>query len=221
MEKLKEKLIKEAMKVMDDDDPSHDLEHALRVLRNAERISEVEGGDLSIIIPAALFHDSVNYPKNDPRSRYSAKESGELARGILEKFSFYDEGMISKVEIAILEHSYSGGIKPTMLESKIIQDADRLECLGAISIMRSFCSTGQMSRPFYNTKDPFCENREPDPGSYTVDLFYARYFSVLSRLNTDIAKEVAEKRIKFMYEFLDNLKDELLFGYKNNTSKVL
>ena len=209
MDKLRNKLIEEARTVIKDDDPSHDLEHALRVLNNAEYIAQFEGGDLEIIIPAALFHDVVNYPKDDPRSKYAPEESARVVRKILEKSQGYKKEKIKRVERAIIQHSYSKGIKPESLNSKIVQDADRLEATGAISIMRTFCSAGQMKNKFYNSKDPFCERREPDSLSYAIDLFYKRLLKIKDLMNTNTAKTLAEKRTRFLYTFLEQLRDEL------------
>lgn len=210
MEYLKNRLVEEARKSIKEDDPSHDLSHSLRVLGNAEYITQFERGDLEVIIPAALFHDVVNYPKDNLKSKYAAEESARVVRIILEKFSDYNKEKIAKVERAIIEHSYSNGIRPESLESKIVQDADRLEVTGAIAIMRTFCSTGQMGRRFYNPKDPFCEKRDPDSLLYAVDLFYKRLLKVKDLMNTETAKKLAEKRTRFLYDFLKQLKDEIV-----------
>ena len=200
-------LIGKAREIIDCDDPSHDLNHTLRVLNTAEHISKYEGGDLEVIIPAALFHDAINHPKNDPKSNYSADESAIVARDILITFPGYDPEKIVKVEQAIIEHSYNKGIKPQILESMIVQDADRLDATGAVSIMRTFSSAGQMNMEFYNSKDPFCEQRKP--GNYALDLFYKRLLKVGDLMNTKTAKTLAEKRTDFLYSFLEQLRDEI------------
>src|SRR3989338_4818657 len=115
----------------------------------------------------------------------------------------------ARVEKAIVEHSYCNGIRPESLDSKIVQDADRLEATGAIAIMRTFCSAGQMRRKFYNMEDPFCEQREPDNYAYAVDLFYKRLLKVQELMNTKTAKRLAEKRTRYLYGFLEQLRDEI------------
>jgi uncharacterized protein len=204
---MRETLIEKARELIDCDDPSHDINHTFRVLKTAEYISKYEDGDLEVIIPAALFHDAVNHPKNDPKSYYSADESAIVARDILSNFPGYNPEKIIKVEQAIIEHSYSKGIKPKSLDSKIVQDADRLEATGAVSIMRTFSSAGQMNLEFYNSKDPFCKQRKP--GNYALDLFYKRLLKVGDMMNTTTAKKLAEKRTKFLYSFLEQLKNEI------------
>lgn len=209
MTTLRKRLIDEARRVISDNDPSHDLGHALRVLSNAEYIVRFEGGDLEVIIPAALFHDAANYQKDDPRAKYAPEESIRVVRKILERLSDYHREKIARVEKVIIEHSYSNGIKPESLDSKIMQDADRLEATGAIAIMRTFCSTGQMRRKFYNPEDPFCEQREPNSLFYAVDLFYRRLLRVKDSMNTETAKKLAEKRTRFLYNFLEQLREEI------------
>ena len=90
-----------------------------------------------------------------------------------------------------------------------MQDADRLEATGAIAIMRTFCSTGQMKRKFYNPEDPFCRNHEPDPLNYAIDLFYKRLLKVKDLMNTKTAIELAEKRTEFLRQFIIQLEKEI------------
>jgi uncharacterized protein len=208
--KMRNEMINLARKHISEIDPSHDLGHSIRVLKNAEYISKYEGGDLEVIIPAALFHDVINYAKDDVRSKFAANESAKVTRDILERFFDCDDSKISRVETAIIEHSFSSGIIPESLDSKIIQDSDRLEATGALSVMRTFSSTGQMKRQFYDFEDPFCLTRKPDSHKYAIDLFYKRLLKVKDLMNTETARQLAEKRTVFLYAFLDQLKDEIL-----------
>jgi len=202
-------LVEEAHRRIDCRDPSHDIWHSLRVSSNAEQISRVEGGDLEVILPAALFHDSVVYQKKGPKSKDSARESSEVAKQVLRDFGGYSKRKIRYVVEAILEHPYEKGIRPERLESKIVQDADRLEATGVIGIMRTFSSSGQMGRSFYHAMDPFCFNREHESSKYAVDLFYERLLKVRDSMNTEHAKKLAEYRGEFLHLFLDQLKREI------------
>ena len=201
-----QKLIKKARERISKQDSSHDFGHALRVLANAEYIASIEGGDLEVIIPAALFHDVVIYPKNDPLSKLAATESAQVAKEILETLDYPSE-KIPLVMQAIEEHSYSNGIQPALLESRIIQDADRLEITGAIAIMRTFSSTGQMQRRFYDLEDPFCKQRLPGSKVSAIDFFYTRLMKV--NFHTSAAKRLAKKRTPFLHQFLKQLQKEL------------
>ncbi len=206
---LKNQLIKIAKEKISDTDVSHDFEHALRVLSNAERIAKEENGDFDIIVPAALFHDLVLYPKNHPDKHKSQEESAKAAERILNTFGNFPKEKIEKVKTCILECSFSKGIIPRLLESKILQDADGLEATGAISIMRTYSSTGQIRRPFYNSEDPFCENREPNASHFALDLFYERLLKVTDRMHTKTARKIAKRRTDFLKEFMKEFKLEL------------
>ena len=206
---LKNQLIKIAKEKIPDIDVSHDFEHALRVLSNAERIAKEENGDFDIIVPAALFHDLIVYPKNHPDKHKSQEKSAKAAEKILKTFGNFPEDKIGKVKICILECSFSKGIVPDLLESKILQDADGLEATGAISIMRTYSSTGQMKKLFYNSEDPFCENREPNASEFALDLFYERLLKVVERMHTETAKKIAKRRTDFLMDFLKEFKLEL------------
>lgn len=206
---LKNLLIKIAREKISDQDVSHDFEHAARVLANAERIASIEGGDLEIIIPAALFHDLIVYPKDHPDRFQSQSDSAMEAEKILNELENFAQEKIEIIKTCILQCSFSKGIIPELLESKILQDADGLEATGAISIMRTYSSTGQMKRPFYNSTDPFCEARIPDASQNALDLFYERLLKVGDRMHTNTAKEIAARRTEFLRDFLAAFKLEL------------
>jgi len=207
--KLKQKLIAIAKEHVKTDDPSHDFGHALRVLAFAENIAKKEEADLDVIVPAALFHDIINHPKNSPKANIAPDESADLTRKILKQIKEYPQRKISDVHFAIKNCSFNKAAKVDPLEAQILQDADGLEATGAISIMRTFSSTGSMQRPFYNPKDPFCKKRQPDSLHYALDLFFTRLLVVEKRMNTKTAKKIAKKRTVFLRIFLEELRSEL------------
>lgn len=84
-----------------------------------------------------------------------------------------------------------------------------MEATGAISIMRTYSSTGQMKNPFYNAEDPFCKNRKPDALKFALDLFYERLLKVTERMHTKTAKKIAKRRTDFLIKFLEEFKLEL------------
>lgn len=206
---LKNKLIAIARKRQTKTDQSHDFQHILRTLNLAEKIGRVEKADLDIIIPAALFHDIVVYPKNTSASEMESEESALAAERILKKIKQYPRAKIKKVKICIKECSFSKRIKPKLLESKVLQDADRLEATGAISIMRTFSSGGQMNRPFYDPSDPFRRKKGPIDFRSNLDLFYERLLVVEKIMHTRLAKTIARRRTKFLKLFLKELELEL------------
>lgn len=206
---IKNSLITIAKDKIDSSDPSHDIYHALRVLNNAEIICNKEGGDMDIVIPAALFHDVICYPKNSRKSALSSKESADFTVGILKNFQGYNSSKIAMVYEAIEKCSFSKGITPRFLEGKIVQDADRLEATGAISIMRTFCSAGLMKSSLYNVNDPFCKERVPDGKQYALDLFYSRLLKIKDTMNTETGRILAEERSLILQQFLEGLKREI------------
>jgi uncharacterized protein len=206
--KIRTDLIKIAETKQVKDDPSHDFQHILRVLSLAEAIGQKERADMDVLVPAALFHDIVVYPKNSPKSKNESDESAAVARQILSKVKGYPSSKIPRVEEAIRQCSFEKKIIPESLESRILQDADGLEATGAISIMRTFSSGGQMNRPFYDPKDPFCKD-----GSVAfrsgLDLFYRRLLIIRERMHTRYARKLALRRTKFLRAFLAEFKTEL------------
>lgn len=206
---MQEKLIKIAREKQTKSDPSHDFQHIIRVLSLALEIGRNEGADPDILIPAALFHDIIVYRKDHPKSKNETDESALFAKKILRGLKDYPSAKINTVMTCIKQCSFSKGVQPDILEAKILQDADRLEATGAISIMRTFSSGGQMNRPFYDPADPFCQKGEV-PFRSNLDLFYRRLLVVEKGMHTKLAKKIAKRRTLFLKEFLRELKQELI-----------
>lgn len=189
-------------------DPAHDFDHIMRVLKNAKKIAKKEKADVRMITAAVLLHDIVSYPKSDPRSRNSAVESAAESRKILKRYNF-SQDEINTIADAIRDHSFSRGVTPKTLEAKILQDADRLDALGAIGIARTFAVSGAVGRSFYSSDDPFCSRRSPDDRKWTIDHFYKKLLLLSDAMNTSTGRAEAQKRIKIMEEFLGELKKEI------------
>ncbi len=190
-------------------DGSHDIGHFRRVWHQASVIAAKEGGDLEILAAAAWLHDLVNPPKNSPeRSRASAL-SAEAAASILEAAGF-PKAKIPAVKHAILAHSFSARIEPETREAMILQDADRLDALGAIGIARSFCTAGQLGTPLFDSDDPLAEKRSLDDSAYALDHFEIKLFRIAESLRTRTAKRIAEQRVDFMTRFIKQLFDEIV-----------
>src|SRR3972149_3136138 len=95
------------------------------------------------------------------------------------------------------------------IEAKIVQDADRLDAIGAIGIARTFAVGGAENRSFYNKSDPFCLARKPNDQKWTVDHFYKKLLLLESKMNTKSAKIEAKRRTKIIKKFLSDLKKEI------------
>jgi len=189
-------------------DASHDINHIERVVKTAGKISAEEGADSEIVITAAWLHDCVMLPKKHPERKTASKLAAEKAVTFLKETSF-PSNKLTAVHHAIVAHSFSAGIEPETLEAKTVQDADRLDALGAIGIARCFMVGGDLDRPLYNPEDPFCETRNPDDSVWTIDHFYKKLFLLPELLHTESAKKEAETRIRFMKSFLKQLKHEI------------
>ncbi|MBC8516261.1 MAG: HD domain-containing protein [Nitrosopumilus sp.] len=200
--------IKNEVKEIIDNDSAHDFEHIMRVYKNAQKLCKKEKANEKLVLSAALLHDVVSYPKSDKRSKNSSTESAQKSKSILKKYGF-SNNEITIVSDAILDHSFSQNKIPETLEGKILQDADRLDALGAIGLARVFATGGSLKRPFYNIDDPFCTTRTPDDKTWTVDHFYQKLLKLESLMNTKSGKIEAKKRTIVLREFLKQLKQEI------------
>ncbi len=191
--------------------PAHDFQHILRVYKNAEMISKQEESvDLDIVLAAALLHDLVVYPKGSSKTINSADDSAEIAKKILLEYKNYPREKIEKVADAIRTHSYSKRLVPETLEGKILQDADRLDAIGAIGIARTFSVGGSENRSLYNPTDPFCESeRQLDDTQWTLDHIKKKLMILKNSMHTKSAKKIAEERTEFMELFLNQLRKEI------------
>ena len=201
--------LKDEVKKIMDGDSAHDFEHVMRVYKNAKKICKEEKANEKLILSAALLHDIVSYPKSDKRSKMSSLESAKKSKQILKKYDFSKEEIMI-ISDAICDHSFSQNKVPKTLEGKILQDADRLDALGAIGIARVFATGGSLKRPFYNLDDPFCKTRIPDDKIWTVDHFFQKLLKLESLMNTKSGKVEAKRRTRVLKEFLNYLKQELL-----------
>ena len=200
--------LKKEVKQRIDNDPAHDFDHIMRVYKNVKLISKNENVEPETILCAALLHDIISYPKSDKRSKLSSTESAIEAKKILERYNF-DSHKIKIITDAIRDHSFSKNKIPKTLEGKILQDADRLDAIGAIGIARVFAVGGSEKRSFYNNKDPFCSKRKPDDKTWTLDHFFQKLLKLEKMMNTKSAKIEAKRRTKILKIYLNELKKEI------------
>lgn len=190
------------------EDPAHDLLHFKRVVKIAKEICLKEKAKIEVVVPAAWLHDFVIVPKNDPRRSRASQLSAEQAIYFLKEIS-YPEKHFDEIAHAIAAHSFSANIEAKTLEAKIVQDADRLDGLGAIGIARCFATSGLLKRPFYSENDPFCETRSVDDQKFTVDHFFAKLFKTAQTLKTTSGRSEGLRRVEVMKSYLKNLGDEI------------
>jgi uncharacterized protein len=207
-----EQMMKTVELLLHNQSPAHDFQHILRVYKNAEMISRQEDGvDLDIVLAAALLHDLVVYPKGSSKTINSADDSADLAKKILFEYKNYPIEKIEKVADTIRTHSYSKKLNPSTLEGKILQDADRLDAIGAIGIARTFSVGGSENRSLYNPADAFCESeRQLDDTQWTLDHMKKKLMILKNSMHTKTAKKLAEQRTEFMELFLNQLRKEMV-----------
>jgi len=193
---------------MEKNDSAHDFEHIMRVYKNAQKIGKKENANMKLVLAAVLLHDIILFPKLDKKSKTSSIKSSIVAQRILQNHG-YDKDEIKIVSDAIRDHSFSRDMVPSTIEGKILQDADRLDAIGAIGIARAFSVGGSGKRPFYNKSDPFCQRRKPDDNNWTLDHFYKKLLLLEKKMNTAEAKKEASRRIKIMKKFLRDFKKEI------------
>ncbi len=182
-------------------DPSHDYLHIQRVVKNAIQLQKKEGGDLNIILPAAYLHDFLVIKKDDPRRKEASLLSANAAIEFLKTIQYSDQYLPS-IHHAIHAHSFSAMIKAQTIEAQIVQDADRLDALGAIGIARCFATAGKLNRIFYDADDPSATRRTLNDQINTVDHFGVKLNHLAEQLNTMHAKQIAQQRVDLQMIYL-------------------
>jgi uncharacterized protein len=206
---MQDTIKRNVMRMLEGRDPAHDYQHIMRVYKNAKLIGQREDANMEILLPAVLLHDIVVYPKGSAKSSGSSNDSADLAENILQSYG-YSQYKINRISYCIRAHSYSKRLVPTSLEGRILQDADRLDALGAIGIARMFSVSGSEKRMFYKADDPFCRStREPDDSQWTLDHFQTKLLKLKDLMHTRTAKKIAQQRTKFMMLFVRQLQKEI------------
>lgn len=189
-------------------DAAHDISHVRRVVANTRVLTQLEKADPRVTLPAAWLHDCVAIAKDDPRRSQGSRLAAEAAVAFLRKQPYPPE-LLDGVRHAVEAHSYSAGITAQTVEAKVVQDADRMDSLGAIGIARCLLVGGRLDRPLMALEDPFCDQREPDDSQYTIDHFYNKLFKLPATMQTQAGRRVAEERAQLMRDYLDKLREEI------------
>ncbi|EMN7356160.1 HD domain-containing protein [Vibrio parahaemolyticus] len=189
-------------------DAAHDIEHVKRVVKTAKQLCDEENADIAIVLPAAYLHDCFTYPKDHPNRKQSSAIAAKKAIAYLESIQ-YPQQYHDAIAHAIEAHSFSANIRPNTLEAQIVQDADRLDALGAIGVTRCIQVSAQFNAQLYNDNDMFAKERELNDKQFTVDHFQTKLFKIVDTMNTESAKLEANKRKAFMQTYLKQLHDEV------------
>jgi uncharacterized protein len=189
-------------------DPAHDFSHIMRVCRNAQIIGKSEGADMEVLLWAALLHDAGSKSK-----LLECSIESDQRQHIIEEFLKKKElpsDIRKKILYAVEVHRFSKDIVPVTLEAKILQDADRLDALGAIGIARVFMTGGTLGRALYDPVDPFCKSREPDDKKWNLDHFYRKLLKLESGMHTKTARKLASRRTAVLSRYLSDLELEIM-----------
>ncbi len=187
-------------------DAGHDLVHALRVASWTLRLDPKV--DRREAIAAALLHDVVNLPKDHPERSTASTQSADVARSILPDCGFDEEGT-ERIAHAIESHSFSRGLPPANALARALQDADRLETLGSIGLMRVFSTGARMGAAYFDAADPWAEGRPFDDLRFSIDHFAVKLLSLPDSMQTEKGREEGRRRVERMRRFLRDLADEI------------
>lgn len=188
----------------------HDFYHIERVLKISQYISKHEGADLLITSLGALLHDIDDHKFNGGDWEANKRSASK----ILEKYALSNN--IKDQVLHIIENcSYKGSHvdnKMQSIEGKCVQDADRLDALGAIGIARTFAYGGKKGHPIYNPEIKPSEHHSKEDyfqgESHTINHFYEKLLLLKDRMNTTTGKKLAEERHAFMEQFLNQFYNE-------------
>ncbi|HAP82076.1 phosphohydrolase [Atlantibacter hermannii] len=192
-----------------DEDGAHDIAHFRRVWGTAQRIMDDQAEPL-IILTACYFHDIVSLPKNHPERHLSSRLAAKRTPALLaSEFPEFPVALYPGVAHAIEAHSFSAGIAPQSHEAKIVQDADRLEALGAIGLARVFYVSGQLANPLFDADDPFATHRKLDDRRWALDHFQSKLLKLPETMQTEKGRALARHNANFLVTFMAKLSSEL------------
>jgi uncharacterized protein len=198
----------------EDEDLAHDHLHVMRVYGWALRLAPEAGADADLSGAAALVHDLVNIPKESRDRPLGSERSAQASRGLLSSAG-YSGPEIEEIVEGVRTCSWSRGLDPTGPVGTVLQDADRLDAIGAIGIARTFaCAQAMASRGsdsrFYDPEDPMAEtNRDLDDSRQPVDHFFAKLLKLSGTLHTETARAEGLRRHARMSAFLADLSSEI------------
>ena len=179
-----------------DEGTGHDYFHIERVVTNAKKILAHENADAFIVELAAWVHDIGDYKLHG-----GVDKSEELITSYLQSLDL-DVDTIAFVNQIVSQVSFSKGNQPTSIEAMIVQDADRLDAIGAVGIARCFAYGGSTGNILYN---PFDQSKNAS----SVQHFYDKLFKLKDLMNTTTGKSIAEERHQYMQNFIQQFYSEV------------
>jgi len=189
-------------------DAAHDTNHLHRVWRNASQLlDDYPSADALIVMAACYLHDLVNLPKNHPDRHLASRQAALLARRHLAEAGFPAD-KLAGVAHAIETHSFSAALPAETIEARIVQDADRLDALGAVGLARLFYTAGRMSSGLAHADDPMALHRELDDKAYALDHIEAKLSTLPGKMQTTSGRALAQARLHALTSFRDEFINE-------------
>lgn len=183
------------------DDGAHDINHLHRVWNTAQSLlADYREADAMVVQAACYLHDLVNLPKNHPDRAQASRLAAQLACEKLRDAGFPADKLPSLAH-AIEAHSFSAAITPTTIEAMIVQDADRLDALGAVGLARLFYTAGKMDSALAHPSDPLAQHRALDDRSYALDHIEAKLATLPASMQTSAGRAVGEQRLDWLRQF--------------------
>lgn len=208
MEQLVQNATKFIKEIFQNDFSGHDFFHSMRVYRTAMKIAQAEHADMEVVALAALLHD-VDDRKLSPMTAEKKENTARFMRS-----QNVPESEIRQVCQIIDEVSFKGtdSVRPSTSEGKCVQDADRLDALGAIGIARTFAYGGSHNRAIYDPELPprtaMNQAQYYSSKSTSLNHFYEKLFLLEGMMNTETGKAIARKRTQYMQQFVDEFLNE-------------
>lgn len=211
MNSIIEQTIQFVQKTLADAEAGHDWFHIERVYKTALKINASEKGDLLIVSLAALLHDIADSKFNGGDEEIGPRIAGEFLQGLN-----LDAQLIEQVQLIIKNLSFKASLGTITFQSKeldIVQDADRLDAIGAVGIARAFTYGGYKNRVLYDpaispklnmSKEEYKNNTTP-----TINHFYEKLLLLKDLMKTDAGKKIAEQRHQFMLDYLEQFYSEV------------
>jgi len=209
-DKIIEQTKKFVKKKLQNIEKGHDWFHVERVYKNALKIAEKEGGNLLIISLSALLHDISDAKFNGGDEHAGKKEATMFLYSL-----GLDKQIVLQIADIVEKVAFKGGLNDTIeksIELQIVQDADRIDAIGAIGIARTFHYGGFKNREIYNPNRKVQKYKSVEEyhssDAPTINHFYEKLLLLKDKMNTDTGKKIAEKRHRFMESFLDEFYKE-------------
>lgn len=182
-------------------DGAHDLAHLQRVWQSASQLlASHPEADALVVMAACYLHDLVNLPKNHPERHLASRQAADLSCRELAAAGFPTD-KLAAVGHAIEAHSFSAAIPPQTLEARIVQDADRLDALGAVGLARLFYTAGKMDSQLAHPDDPQATQRPLDDRSYALDHITVKLATLPATMQTDAGRALGEQRLAWLVQF--------------------